>query len=90
MNLILHEAPRLLANILILQPIDERYIWMPTTAILGEPKSSIPFGLCLEVEKVRLGLKISSHFHGYRHYATCSFSDPIVPFHFDSRASRRL
>ncbi|MCX5964771.1 MAG: hypothetical protein NT070_17020 [Cyanobacteria bacterium] len=37
MNLILHEAPRLLANILILQPIDERYIWMPTTAILGEP-----------------------------------------------------
>ncbi|MCX5965839.1 MAG: hypothetical protein NT070_22740 [Cyanobacteria bacterium] len=40
MNLILHEAPRLLANILILQPIDERYIWMPTTAILGEPKNS--------------------------------------------------
>ncbi|MCX5964474.1 MAG: hypothetical protein NT070_15465 [Cyanobacteria bacterium] len=38
MNLILHEAPRLLANILILQPIDERYIWIPTTAILGEPK----------------------------------------------------
>ncbi|MCX5964401.1 MAG: hypothetical protein NT070_15050 [Cyanobacteria bacterium] len=38
MNLILHEAPRLLANILILQPIDERYIWMPTTAILGEPQ----------------------------------------------------
>ncbi|MCX5963723.1 MAG: cyclic nucleotide-binding domain-containing protein [Cyanobacteria bacterium] len=38
MNLILHEAPRLLANILILQPIDERYIWMPTTAILGEPE----------------------------------------------------
>ncbi|MCX5963030.1 MAG: hypothetical protein NT070_07740 [Cyanobacteria bacterium] len=37
MNLILHEAPRLLANILILQPIDERYIWIPTTAILGEP-----------------------------------------------------
>ncbi|MCX5965708.1 MAG: hypothetical protein NT070_22050 [Cyanobacteria bacterium] len=43
MNLILHEAPRLLANILILQPIDERYIWMPTTAILGEPIFSMPF-----------------------------------------------
>ncbi|MCX5965545.1 MAG: hypothetical protein NT070_21185 [Cyanobacteria bacterium] len=48
MNLILHEAPRLLANILILQPIDERYIWMPTTAILGEPKLSAS-GMSLQV-----------------------------------------
>ncbi|MCX5962902.1 MAG: hypothetical protein NT070_07065 [Cyanobacteria bacterium] len=45
MNLILHEAPRLLANILILQPIDERYIWIPTTAILGEPKSFRALGI---------------------------------------------
>ncbi|MCX5961861.1 MAG: hypothetical protein NT070_01580 [Cyanobacteria bacterium] len=44
MNLILHEAPRLLANILILQPIDERYIWMPTTAILGEPRRAAESG----------------------------------------------
>ncbi|MCX5964789.1 MAG: hypothetical protein NT070_17115 [Cyanobacteria bacterium] len=61
MNLILHEAPRLLANILILQPIDERYIWMPTTAILGEPKIAIRESLELELS-IELEIKLDYAF----------------------------